>query len=66
MKTLFFFKNNTPIYFEVFANDLQEAQAEIKRLTGDVFTNPPHLTHITQNHSCPKCSCHASECNYQD
>lgn len=63
MKTLFFFKNNAPTYFEIIAETLEDAQIEIKRITGNYLNNPPVLTHLTQNYSCPKCSCNATECN---
>lgn len=62
-KTLFIFKNNTPTAFEIIAESQGEAIQKVKELMGKEDVGYLQLQLITQNYSCPRCGCHASECN---
>lgn len=63
MKTLFHFRGQE-ISFEIFANTHEEAIRELSRIMGDTNNLIVKLVFVSQNHSCPKCSCNATECNY--
>lgn len=62
MKTLFHFRGQE-ISLEIFEETHEKALAEIERIMGKNITTLK-LVFITQNIDCPKCSCHATECNY--
>lgn len=67
MKTLFHFRSSGiggSTGYEIFADTIQEAQQEIKIITSNTLNCEPTVIFVTQNYDCPKCSCHATECNY--
>jgi len=62
MLTLFYFQGQDAS-FEIFADTYKEAEGELKRIFPDIIKTVHRLKFATQNHSCPKCSCQATECN---
>lgn len=67
MKTLFYFRSSglgSSCSYEIFGDTILDAQEQIKKITAETLNNPPILIMATQNYSCPKCSCQATECNY--
>ena len=63
MKTLFYFKGQET-QWEIFSDTHENAINELRRLMNwDTHSLSVKLVFVTQNHSCPKCSCHATECN---
>ncbi len=64
MKTLFYFQGQETS-FEVFAETEMEAAKIINDILGKKSVISMCLKLVTQNYSCPKCSCGATECNYQ-
>ncbi len=63
MKSLFYFQG-PETQWEIFSDTHENALKELEKLMNwDTIIVPIRLKFVTQNYSCPKCSCQATECN---